>query len=285
MDVDSKIPNLALMKLSAFHKAKGDEVGFGVEDPHKVYASILFTKNKFEISLLPFQYPKAEIIRGGPGYDPSLKLPREIEIYSPDYSIYPDYKDSIGRVTIGCIRNCYFCLVPKMGNIRFIQHPREIYQGGKLRLLDDNLLAKPKAWKKTVKFLIDNNITAIFETFDILLITKEIANDLSKIKHDGMIHFSYDITDKNYEKKIINNIKLLNNSGIPNSKLTFFIYCHDENHIPDALHRWKFIREIPGVNPFLMVNPENKTKRLKRIQKKAVRPMIWRYLTPEEVFQ
>ena len=37
IDVDSKIPNLALMKISAYHKSIGDAVGFNVEDPDKIY--------------------------------------------------------------------------------------------------------------------------------------------------------------------------------------------------------------------------------------------------------
>src|SRR5660397_108888 len=51
IDVDSKIPNLALMKLSAYHKAKGDNVALLrgsqldlCEKPDKIYASIYTRK-------------------------------------------------------------------------------------------------------------------------------------------------------------------------------------------------------------------------------------------------
>lgn len=65
IDVDSKYPNLALMKISAWHKQKGDEVGFNVNDPTDVYASCIFPKNRHNLDGLEFIYPNANINRGG----------------------------------------------------------------------------------------------------------------------------------------------------------------------------------------------------------------------------
>jgi len=45
VDVDSRIPNLALMKISAWHKSQGDETGFAIENPDMVYISCVFKKN------------------------------------------------------------------------------------------------------------------------------------------------------------------------------------------------------------------------------------------------
>ena len=44
---DSKIPNLAIMKLSAYYKSKGDQVGWlkEFENPDKIYVSIIFRRN------------------------------------------------------------------------------------------------------------------------------------------------------------------------------------------------------------------------------------------------
>jgi hypothetical protein len=36
IDIDSIIPNLALMKISAYHKSKGDVVGFKLPSPDKI---------------------------------------------------------------------------------------------------------------------------------------------------------------------------------------------------------------------------------------------------------
>ena len=45
VDIDSIIPNLALMQISAHHKKFGDVVGFDVENPDIVYVSCIFDKN------------------------------------------------------------------------------------------------------------------------------------------------------------------------------------------------------------------------------------------------
>lgn len=67
VNVDSVIPNLALMKISTYHKALGDEVGFHVSNPDKVYASCVFMHNKHKVDGLKFFYPEAEIDIGGGG--------------------------------------------------------------------------------------------------------------------------------------------------------------------------------------------------------------------------
>ena len=64
VDVDSKIPNLALMKLSAHHKARGDSVEFHMPLAHydRIYASKVFDFTP------DYQYfPGAEIITARSG--------------------------------------------------------------------------------------------------------------------------------------------------------------------------------------------------------------------------
>ena len=91
IDVDSKIPNLALMKISAYHKSVGDTVGINnISSPDKVYASVIFKKNKHNVDGLRFLYPESEIVIGGSGYDLVIKLPEEIENIKPDYNLYPN---------------------------------------------------------------------------------------------------------------------------------------------------------------------------------------------------
>ena len=83
-NVDSQIPNLALMKLSAYHKAEGDTVEWYIplEKYDKIYASKVFTDSTYE--------PAENMVIGGTGYDMKIKLPDEIENTKLDYSIYPD---------------------------------------------------------------------------------------------------------------------------------------------------------------------------------------------------
>ena len=114
IDVDShNYPNLALMKISAYHKAQGDEVewwwGWGQYD--RVYMTKVFDDSYSPDQPEPVN--SKEIVKGGTGYDRKKTLPPEIEHMYPDYSLYPDLtKDTaFGFLTRGCPNNCGFCIV------------------------------------------------------------------------------------------------------------------------------------------------------------------------------
>ncbi len=106
VDVDghSGFPNLALMRLSAWHKACGDDVEWwnGFTHYDRVYLSKVFTFTPDFNTVIDAD----EIITGGTGYKDYTSLPPEVEVTPPDYSIYPHYKRAIGFLTRGCIRDC-----------------------------------------------------------------------------------------------------------------------------------------------------------------------------------
>lgn len=112
IDVDGHngFPNLALMRISAWHKAQGDSVVWwnGFEHYDRVYMSKVFTFSNDIDTVIDAD----EIIQGGTGYKNYGSLPQEIEAMQPDYSIYPHFKQAIGFLTRGCIRNCPWCIVP-----------------------------------------------------------------------------------------------------------------------------------------------------------------------------
>ena len=124
--LDSKYPNLAIMKISTYHKNKGDNVDWYVHEKDFIDTDILYISKIFtfseDIKYLPIN---AKIIKGGTGYDINSKLPEEIEnITELDYSLYPNCDFSIMFTTRGCIRNCKFCLVRKKeGYIHNQFHP------------------------------------------------------------------------------------------------------------------------------------------------------------------
>lgn len=103
---DSKIPNLAAMRISTYHKERGDEVWLNMPlmPADKTYASILFEWT---------QKPIADVL-GGPGVDPSIRLPRAIEACRPDYSLYSEMDYSLGYTYRACHRGCSFCKVKDM---------------------------------------------------------------------------------------------------------------------------------------------------------------------------
>lgn len=210
VDVDGKnFPNLALMKISAWHKGRGDTVEWyepmfsGHFD--KVYLSKVF-------SFTPdFSYPidADEVVRGGSGYCISLvngrevfdqsknkNLPYEIEHIYPDYSLYPKLtKDTaFGFLTRGCPRGCNFCIVErKEGRCsRKVADLSEFWRGQKkVVLCDPNILAC-KDWKELLQQLIDAKVEVDFnQGLDIRMMTEEKVDMLNQIKIK-QIHFAWD---------------------------------------------------------------------------------------------
>ena len=119
----TKIANLALMKLSAWHKQRGDHVIIDEPDPDLVYISSPF-KSANKHNDYQQMFPGAKIEYGSYGFN-DKKLPDKIEHTMPDYSIF-NVPYSMGYTTRGCIRSCPFCIVPKMeGSIKKHSHPSE----------------------------------------------------------------------------------------------------------------------------------------------------------------
>ena len=124
VQLDGKIPNLALMKLSHWHKAQGDRVFLARQpqpslfEPRRydaVYGSAIFTESADSIDQLRRAYPHAVV--GGTGLPHLLDFTVESVIGVPeyeryDYDIYPDYPWSLGFTQRGCRLNCGFCVVP-----------------------------------------------------------------------------------------------------------------------------------------------------------------------------
>lgn len=211
IDVDGghRFPNLALMKISAWHKGIGDSVAWyepmfsGHFD--KVYMSKVF-------SFTPdFDYPiDADVIeRGGTGYCISLvngkevfdqsknkPLPYEIEHIYPDYSIYPTLtKDTaFGFLTRGCPRGCEFCIVEKKEGRCSVKVAdlSEFWRGQKnIVLCDPNILAC-KDWKDLLQQCIDSKAWIDFnQGLDIRLMTEEKAQMLGSMKIKE-VHFAWD---------------------------------------------------------------------------------------------
>lgn len=186
IDVDGKTPNLALMKISAYHKSIGDNVKWHQPifdwQADKIYVSKIFTFTPD----YPYVLPKCDIIKGGTGYDVKSKLPPEIEKCEPDYTIYPNHPQdtAIGFITRGCIRKCDFCLVhEKEGNLHYNQSIEEITQGRKNAiLLDNNILACPQGIQEIEKIAQLGIHVDFNQGLDHRLITDEIAKLLAKVK-------------------------------------------------------------------------------------------------------
>lgn len=232
VDIDGKnFPNLSLMKLSAWHKSKGDIVEWyepmfsGHFD--KVYLSKVF-------SFTPdFEYPidADEVERGGTGYCISLvngkevfdqsknrNLPYEIEHIYPDYSLYPELTrdTAYGFLTRGCPRGCDFCIVGKKEGRCSVKVAdlSEFWRGQKkIVLCDPNILAC-KDWKNLLQQLIDSRAEVDFnQGLDIRLMTEEKARMIARLRIKE-IHFAWDrYEDKD---KVLPKLKLFADVASPN---------------------------------------------------------------------
>ncbi|WP_256622631.1 hypothetical protein [Methanolobus chelungpuianus] len=275
VDVDSKIPNLALMKVSAYHKAQGHTVGFDVVDPDLVYASVIFKKNKHKIDGLKFFYPGAQIIVGGSGYDLHSKLPDDIERMMPDYSLYSECDYSMGFSTRGCFRNCYFCIVPeKEGSFHKVAHPQEWHNPtfDKIMFLDNNILADKEWFFEVTQWCIDHGLKVWFtQGLDIRLLDEQIAARLYKMKVWKPIFFAWDhIQD---EPIIKAKIRVLNKVGFTPSKLKrwvqFYVYVGSDADYETGVYRCRTLKEL-NCNPFVMFNIDEKpTKRIQELRRWA----------------
>lgn len=259
IDVDGhNFPNLALMKLSAWHKAQGDSVEWyqplfsGHMD--KVYMSKVF-------SFTPdYEYfiDADEVYRGGSGYAITLEngkevynknldapLPDEIEHMYPDYSIYNITDTAYGFLSRGCPRGCSFCHVEaKEGRKSYkVADLSEFWSGQKnIVLCDPNILAC-RDWKDLLQQLIDSKAWIdINQGLDIRLMTTEKAEMIKQMKVKEL-HFAWDrYEDKDIIVPKFQEFKQITKLDI--RKLIVYVLCNYDTTIEQDLERIYTLREL-----------------------------------------
>lgn len=249
IDADSKIPNLALMKLSSYYKNKGYKIKLltlnisyyptkknkmhYIDDNYdKMYCSIIFKGSEKWME-------GKNIIYGGTGYSLNKNLPDYVEKLKPDYSIYPNNNISYNFISRGCIRKCSFCaVVEKEGGIRQVNGIDEIIGHKKIKFLDNNFLALPNH-KILLKNLADKKIKCQFvQGLDIRLVDSENSYLLSKLNYFGDYIFAFD--DWAYLKIIDEKLNLLN--WRRDWQFKFFVYCNPKIDLSNIINRIKYLR-------------------------------------------
>lgn len=231
-------PNLALMKISAWHKQNGDTVEWWnpIEDYDKVYSSKVFTFTPV------CDYLPPDAIKGGTGYGLYTDLPDEIDAMFPDYSIYPDCKHAIGFLTRGCIRRCPWCVVPrKEGAIRPYRSWREIKRSDSrdIVFMDNNVLACEHGIEQ-MRDMVGEDVRIDFnQGLDARLISPEIAELLSRLKWIRFIRMSCD-TDAMLDT-VINAINLLAIKGVKAYRVFVYLLVQD---IESAERRALALRDV-----------------------------------------
>lgn len=254
IDVDGKRhPNLALMKIAAFHKAQGDKVEwadalFGNYD--RVYKSKVFTFTPDDTRVF-----NCEVVRGGTGYGIYDPLPEEIDRLQPDYSIYPDIdsKTAYGFLTRGCPNKCKWCIVPrKEGAIRPYMDVDDIAIDGRtnLILMDNNILASPYGIEQIRKIIERGYRVDFNQALDARLVTDEVAQLLAQVKWLRYIRFGCDT--KAQIAQCDRAVELLNKYGYNGYYFFYCILMDDKKECLERINHWKHKghRYMPYAQPY-----------------------------------
>jgi hypothetical protein len=246
IDIDGKnYPNLALMKISAYHKQKGDKVSFvNFGNYDIIYKSKVFTFTPDKITGF---YDGNKIIRGGIGYKLYENLSDELEHILPDYNLY-NCEHAYGFLTRGCIRKCPWCIVPiKEGKLKPASDISEFIGDKKSAvLMDNNVLASDYGLKQIEK-IIDMKIKVDFnQGLDARIIAenKDIAKLLSKVKWLKSLRMACD--QKSQMESIEKATSLLRKYGC--KPQSYFVYVLVKD-IPDAYERVMFCKKLK-LDPF-----------------------------------
>lgn len=203
-------PNLALMKISAYHKSLGDQVVWmepcGVYD--KVYLSKVFNLPQItKIPTRPKIFKADEVEKGGTGWAIEIKdgkeifhkelhkdLPKHIEHLYPDYSLYPEFSEAYGYLTRGCNNCCPFCVVSKKEGTcsHQVADLEEFWRGQKIiKLLDPNLLACEDRMYLLMQLLDSKAKIDFTQGLDVRLLDDLTVKVLNLMRLQA-IHFAFD---------------------------------------------------------------------------------------------
>lgn len=251
VDADSTIPNLALMRLSAFHRGRGDSVSLNRLHisyyPHKrrreyhiatagfdkTYCSIIFD------GALGLIKADGDVEYGGSGFDIQKALPPEVDALDPDYSIYPENDTSYGFISRGCNRKCYFCIVPqKEGRTHQVSNIDRIVKHKLVKFLDNNFLQLPNH-KDLLRELIAKNIRFQFnQGLDFRLIDAENSDLLRQANWHKEYLFAFD--DWKYRKSVERQLSLL--AWRKPWAFKFYIYVAPHMPVLDTIERVLWLR-------------------------------------------
>lgn len=269
-------PNLALMKISAFHKACGDVVEWyqpgGVFDA--VYSSKVFTFTPEDPTLPPWT------IKGGTGYDIHTVLPAHIDGCYPDYSLY-ECEHGLGFLTRGCIRSCPWCFVPlKEGAIRAESDIENIVGHGlnSAVLMDNNVLAHEHGIRQIEKIARLGIKVDFNQGLDARLIDDAMARLLRKVKWLRPLRLACDSVGMiEPVRKAIETLRWHN--VVPRA---YFCYVLIDD-VDDALQRLRFLKGMnvdPFAQPFMPMEGGEPTRAQRRLARwvnlrQAYKAMTW----------
>ena len=309
VDVDAEsrgkvtYPNLALMKISAYHKRHGDTVEWyspllsGHMDV--VYLARVFGDEYTRDYNWPVDADR--VITGGSGYAITVEggrevyhperdppLPPEIEAASPDYSIYEQYgltDTAYGFLTRGCPRACFFCHVCAMQGrkVRTVARLRDFWDGQKhISLLDPNLTCS-RDWPMHIRDLADSRALVDFtQGLDIRAMTPDKCDDLNAVRWER-IHFAWDRPEEDNTERfrvVMDRLKRARKETVSAYVLTNAGSTHEQD-----LWRVETLRSL-GITPYVMIYRKQTAPPITRkLQRYTNSPMIFWQLNNFDEYQ
>lgn len=235
INLDSTIPNIATKKIEMYHINQGDTVVWNMElEKHiadKIYVSCVFDWNKYKCDEWE---GIAEI--GGSGYSLDKTLPPEIDSLQP--------KINLGFTTRGCIRNCYFCIVPKKeGKIKAVGDIYDFWDGKSktITILDNNILALPDHFKTIIAQLRKEKLKVDFnQGLDHRLLTDELCRELVSVRHTEL-RFAFD--DICYKPSVLKAIDILKKYGRDKFNTRWYVYVGEKDTFETVYERLAILKE------------------------------------------
>lgn len=290
-----KFPNLALMRISAFHKAQGDTVEWWWTDFEHfdvVYMSRVFSDAYSKDVPEPLNADK--VIKGGTGYAIHLEngkevfdkekhktMPEEIEKMFPDYSIYPQFDFAVSMTSRGCPRGCAFCVVAaKEGRCsRKVADVSDFWNGQKeIKVLDPNITACREKRDLMRQYRETGAWICFTQGIDIRLTDEADIEDMNRMKM-GTVHFAWDNPNDNLADKF----RLFSERYKVKDYRRKTVYCltnfedvSTQEHIDRALYRVYTLRDL-GYTPYVMIyNKPSAPKEIRDLQRWCNNKVIFR---------
>jgi hypothetical protein len=247
LNLEPKINNVALMKISNYYKMQGDEVEMYI-DFNKLLYDKIYCSSLFDFTDKS-QVPENAIC-GGTGFDLTTKLPKEIEEFYPDYTIFPECISDYIWFSRGCSRNCSFCVVrEKEGYIHSVKPLKNNQRAIVIEIMDNNFFANPN-WKDAEEYLDFWQKPIIFNSgIDVRIFTPKHAEFINKYRIKK-IHTAWD----NPKVDLIPKFKELTKYIKPYKIMAYVLIGYDSTEEEDLMRVTK-LDELK-IDPFVM--PFNK---------------------------
>lgn len=280
IDVDGhNFPNLALMRISAYHKAIGDEVEWWNDliNYDIVYMSKIFSNAYSQDITEPINADR--VIKGGTGYCIHLEggkevfdksknhsLQTEMERMFPDYSLYPQYDFAVSMTSRGCPRGCSFCHVgAKEGRCSVkVADVSNFWNGQKgIRILDPNITACREKRDLMRQYKETGAVLDFTQGLDIRLLNDDDIEDINEMRL-RTLHFAWDNPKEDLEQKFRNFAK-----GFRRKSNIGMVYCltNFNSTMEENLYRIYTLRDM-GYDPYVMIyDKPHAPKKIKMLQR------------------